>query len=92
MTDNKDGWIEWKGGECPVEDRDIVEVMFRGYGEEHTDIAAAILFSYGLYDSWKHQPHPSDGSHDGDIVAYRIVAPLTYQHEDGKPAADMEDF
>lgn len=77
MTDNKDGWIEWKGGECPVPEGVRVEVVFRDF---YGDMRCPETFRWG---------HKGDGS---DIIAYRIIGPFTYQHEDGKPAADMEEF
>jgi hypothetical protein len=56
-----DGWIEWKGGECPVEARTPVEIRFRsGTG--------TVLSRAGQY-SWE------DDGKSFDIVAYRIVKP-----------------
>jgi hypothetical protein len=54
----EDGWIEWKGGECPVDGDVVVEVKFRagGNGSEKA-----------LYYRWA-----SWNSH-ADIIAYRVV-------------------
>lgn len=55
-----DGWIEWVGGECPVEDNKRVEVKFRdGF------IGQDVAFWLG----WSH------GGDDNDIIAYRVVKP-----------------
>lgn len=56
-------WIEWGGGACPVADETIVDVRFRGGDSD--------LESYAIDWDW------SDGDHEYDIVAYRIVKPST---------------
>lgn len=57
---SEDGWIPWKGGECPVERRAVVRVKAKN-GEIDTDEAHR-------YDWW-----PTGSSID--IVAYRVVKP-----------------
>jgi len=57
-----DGWIDWAGGECPVDDHQVVEVKFRD----------GCMFRCRAGDyAWFH-----DGSEtrqgNGDIVAYRV--------------------
>ena len=55
--DERDGWIEWHGGDCPVDGETMVEVRLRiGWTEK---VTAANAF-------WGH------GDERGDIVAYRI--------------------
>ena len=62
-------WIEWSGGECPVDAETPVEVLFRNGNT--TD-----AFDAGEFDSddlglsnWQHgEPYPHL-----DIVAYRLV-------------------
>jgi hypothetical protein len=70
---DKDGWIEWHGGECPVLPDTIVEWRLRS-GEvcEGADRTRAGFLS------WQH----SGFRGSGDIVAYRIVS----QPEQPKPA------
>lgn len=52
-----DGWIEWKGGECPVSKDTPVEVLLRdGTREEFP----AMFFRWSV-----------DGD-DGDIASYRV--------------------
>lgn len=53
-------WIEWSGGERPVDGLRLVEVMFLD-GATDTDVADA-------YD-WQH-----DGL-SSDVAAYRVVQP-----------------
>ncbi len=54
-----DGWIEWKGGECPIEDRTwIVEIKFRDGETDKRHAGGYRWVHYGKYN---------------DIIAYRIV-------------------
>lgn len=57
------GWIDWHGGECPVDSDEIVEVKFRKPCPLHFSNDRAGDFV------WSH--HGSNG----DIIAYRIVNP-----------------
>lgn len=60
-----DGWIEWKGGECPVDGETLVSVKFRGswLGSEGTHAVAATAFD------WHHMvPAQKD-----DIVSWRLA-------------------
>ena len=52
------GWIEWAGGECPVDTETMVEVESEG-GEVQTALA-------GWYE-WGHF------NADGDIIRYRVI-------------------
>ena len=55
-----DGWIEWKGGECPVGEDDIIDVRF-GDGYE----------LFGVDRDW----HWGDAADDGNIIAHRQHKP-----------------
>lgn len=55
-----DGWIEWRGGTCPVSAKAMVEVKCRNDTIETND---AQWFAWEHYD---------DGS---DIIAYRVCEP-----------------
>lgn len=61
-----DGWIEWHGGECPVEKGDVIDVRFRDE-DEHCELEV-----YGHRLSSEHWEHEED---PGDIIAYRIHQP-----------------
>ena len=63
--DKNDAWIEWHGGECPVDSDAIVEVRFRNKNQNH--------YQYnndraGDFD-WAHAGSSSD------IIAYRLHKP-----------------
>ena len=55
-----DDWIPWKGGDCPVERRDVVMVKGKNGG---IDTGKACLYD------WHHTGSPFD------IVAYRVGKP-----------------
>lgn len=70
-------WIEWGGGECPVDELAKVRLLFRG---EEVSESPEIGTPAG-YLEWDHQ------GGGGDIVAYRVVeqpgastTALTQQH------------
>jgi hypothetical protein len=65
---NNDGWIEWKGGKCPVADDVLVNWRLREYDQSDFD----------LYDSWSREASGLDWQHSNvgwDIVAYRLHQP-----------------
>ena len=53
-----DGWIEWKGGECPVDGNEIIDIR---YPESREEFGAKAKFR-----RWFH------GGDKGDIIAYRL--------------------
>lgn len=55
------GWIDWHGGECPVDSDEIVEVKFREPCPIHFSNYRAGYFT------WLHYGHAAD------IIAYRLV-------------------
>lgn len=67
-----DGWIEWNGGECPVEKGLMVDIRVRD-GREERNLAANTLTKGRIHDAscefWK-----NDGM-AGDIMAYRLHKP-----------------
>jgi hypothetical protein len=61
-----DGWIEWHGGECPVEPGTAIEVRMRV--RDHCAMRMVRDFtSRSAYDFWIHQDMGND------IVAYRLL-------------------
>lgn len=63
-------WIEWAGGECPVDGATLVDVKFRGHGAllnryawEHDD-------AIKTFSCWHHSRSEPDSA---DIIAYRVV-------------------
>lgn len=65
-------WIEWNGGECPVDPETLVLVRFRPHPWEGKPIELKVrqAASAGGF-VWQH--HGSSG----DIVAYRIASDTT---------------
>lgn len=75
-----EGWIEWNGGECPVDSDAIVEVRYRKPSPLNFNNDRAGDFS------WSH-----DGF-GGDIIAYRLRQPAkSEQVRDDAAEADEED-
>lgn len=59
-----DGWIEWSGGDCPVDPDTIVRYRLRGYDGIFGSCRAKLL-------SWNMDfARPS-----ADIIAYRVIKP-----------------
>ena len=56
-----DGWIEWKGGECPVDGNEIIDIR---YPESREEFGAKAKFR-----RWNH------ARNKGDIIAYRLHKP-----------------
>ena len=64
MTEQND-WIEWEGGECPVDGSVLVEAKLRcGYVETRNEENF----------NWKHGLGPFAYEGDDDIIAYRVVS------------------
>ena len=61
-----DGWIPWKGGECPVAHGTVVDVRYRDGWE-----------GGGLASKWRwhHETRGNPILEGGDIIAYRVVKP-----------------
>ncbi|MGL5395230.1 MAG: hypothetical protein ACRDBQ_08095 [Shewanella sp.] len=58
-----DGWIKWKGGECPVDDCEIVQVKYRD------DDGSGLCAMEACEPCWGHY------GEDCDIIAYRLHKP-----------------
>lgn len=58
------GWVEWKGGECPVSEDTGVEIRLR-CGEENGGHARGF--------DWGHDIGSFGYEGDDDIIAYRVV-------------------
>lgn len=75
-----DGWIQWAGGECPVDSDAIVEVKYRKPNQYQFNNDRAGDFS------WTH-----DGI-DGDIIAYRLHNPeIKSRANDDKIEQDLNE-
>ena len=76
------GWIQWSGGECPVDSDAIVEVKYRKPNPYQFNNDRAGDFT------WSH-----DGF-DGDIIAYRLQKPTKSEQacDDAAEADDEADL
>ena len=63
-TQSDDGWIPWKGGECPVAHGTVVDVRLRNGWEG--DLLASMW-------CWHHATQESSDVKELDIIAYRVV-------------------
>ncbi|MBE5254543.1 hypothetical protein [Mixta mediterraneensis] len=57
QTDNY-GWIEWKGGECPVSPESVVDVRWRAGGKMTVEAGGRSWAHAGMFC---------------DIIAYRVI-------------------
>lgn len=67
-----DGWIEWGGGDCPVEIGTLVEFEMRD-GDKDTAMGAVL--------DWPHE------NRSDDIIAYRVIEPqekTAGKHQEGE--------
>lgn len=76
-----DGWIEWNGGECPVEKGTMIDVRYR-FGKENIGVTALIFrgndgFKSGLMHNGlsRAATHWMQDGSDMDIIAYRLHKP-----------------
>lgn len=74
-----DGWIEWAGGECPVDSDAIVEVKYRKPSPLNFNHEIAGDFS------WLHH------GFDSDIIAYRLQQPQEAEQNESCDEADLND-
>lgn len=73
------GWIQWAGGECPVDGDAVVEVKYRKPTPYQYNNDRAGDFS------WAH-----DGI-DGDIIAYRLHRDINYRANDDRLEQDLNE-
>lgn len=72
-----EGWIEWGGGECPVNPSEMVDVIFGHGGRMSTNIA----------DCWRW----NHGGTDSDIIAYRLHKPQEAEQAKADEEADLNE-
>lgn len=77
LAAKNDGWIEWGGGECPVDARAIVDVMFRYQKTTSTHSAGC----------WRRD---SNGT-DSDIIAYRLHQPKEFAQTEAEQEEDLSE-
>lgn len=77
LAAKNDGWIEWGGGDCPVDGREMVDVIFGHGGIMSTNIADCWC--------WSH-----DGT-NSDIIAYRLHKPQEAERVNPDDEADLNE-
>lgn len=77
MAAKNGGWIEWGGGKCPVDDGEVVDVMFGRGGRISTNIAECWC--------WIHRGTSSD------ITAYRLHQPKKSEQAESDDEADLNE-
>lgn len=77
LAAKNDGWIEWGGGECPVDAGKMVDVIFGYGGRKSTNIA----------DCWRWNHNGTDS----DIIAYRLRQPQEVAQTEAEQEADLND-
>lgn len=74
LAAKNDGWIEWGGGECPVEEGTLVDVRYRN-GEENHHVGAGLSFcDTGSNPDLNAEDWSKDDT-SSDIIAYRLHQP-----------------
>ena len=74
LAAKNDGWIEWSGGECPVEEGTLVDVRYRN-GEENHHVGAGLSFcDTGSNPDLNAEDWSKDDT-SSDIIAYRLHQP-----------------
>ena len=88
LAAKNEGWIEWGGGECPVEKGTLVDVKWRD-GRIDDGIPAKISHDLGSFKrnaiSWRHHGN----SHD--IIAYRLHQPQKVAHTEAEQEAYLNE-
>lgn len=85
-----DGWIDWPGGECQVEEGTLVDVRYSD-GTENHHVSAGIIFA-------DDGSNPEMGAWDcendiqgGGIIAYRLHQPQEAEQAESDDEADLNE-
>lgn len=88
LAAKNDGWIEWGGGECPVEKGTLVDLRYRN-SEKFPDTFGTIALAVGGYGAtgrhWNHDGYPND------IIAYRLHQPQEADQAKADDEADLNE-
>ncbi|ELM3659781.1 hypothetical protein ACW6AV_001679 [Edwardsiella piscicida] len=90
-----DGWIEWRGGEIPVDQGTLVDVKYRD-GKDVVGVTAGIGMDEDGFEKkegcarcathWRHACKPAD------IVAYRLHRPAQPAEPEDRLASTLDDL
>lgn len=84
LAAKNEGWIEWGGGECPIENGFLVDVKLRNGRTEYAQ-KAHFAGGYASYPFWR-----SDNA-GGDIIAYRLHQPQEAEQTEADDEADLNE-
>lgn len=79
---DSDGWIDWAGGECPVDGNSLVEVKYRNGTVKTAERAKFYIWTNG---------YGSCSTTDADIIAYRLHQPQEAEQAEADDEADLND-
>lgn len=77
-----DGWIDWPGGECPVDGDSLVQVKYRNGIIQPFEPARFYIWTNG---------YGSCSTTDADIIAYRLHQPQEAEQGEADDEADLND-
>lgn len=80
LAAKNDGWIEWGGGECPVERGVLVEVKYRNEKNYH-------IKGVNRAWEWSWEHHGTEG----DIIAYRLHQPQEAEQAKADDEVDLNE-
>lgn len=87
LAAKNDGWIDWPGGACPVEEGALVDVRYRD-GQEISALPANDV-SAGIPNA-SHAFWRNDGNQN-DIIAYRLHQPQEAEQAKADDEADLNE-
>lgn len=78
------GWIEWAGGDCPVNEGQMVEYRMRG-------ASTGLGVDAGSCLRWNHNLRGTGEETIGDIIAYRLLHQEEQQNPEATIAAEASE-
>lgn len=84
LAAKNDGWIDWGGGECPVEIGVLVDVKLRNGRTEYVQKAHSVD-GYASYPFWRND------NAGGDIISYRLYQPQEAEQAEADDEADLNE-
>lgn len=89
LTAKNDGWIEWGGGECPVEKGTLVDVKFECGEVSYHAKANVGAYDGGSNNEWSANLWDAPAGRPGRIIAYRLHQLQEVTEDDGE--ADLNE-
>lgn len=90
LAAKNDDWIDWLGGECPVEKGTLVDVRYRN-GEENHHVGAGLSFcDTGSNPDLNAEDWSKDDA-SSDIIAYRLHQPQEAEQAEADDETDLNE-